>query len=312
MNWFKNLQVYRLKRSIDLTKLENQLNEFAFMPCGKLDKCKFGWVPALGKMGELLSHTVESNILLRAQLEDKILPNAVVKEALNRRIEAIEAQGQRRLRKTEKDNIRADVYQELLPRAFSRYSNTQILILPDAELIIVDASSNKKAEDVLGLLRKTVGSLPVVPLESQKPLSMVMTGWVRDGAPTGFHVGEAGELKSITDNGATFKCTNQDLTGEEIDGILKNEKMFTRLAIDWQSHVSFVLCDDFSMKRVKFSNELIDQNEDIDSEDVLQRMDADFCLMAGTLQSLFKDIHQILPTADLEKEQPEQGGVSND
>ena len=40
------------------------------------------------------------------------------------------------------------------------------------------------------------------------------------------------------------------------------------------------------MARLKFADELRDKNADIDKEDINQRIEADFILMAGTLSRL--------------------------
>jgi recombination associated protein RdgC len=64
----------------------------------------------------------------------------------------------------------------------------------------------------------------------------------------------------------------------------------TKLSLDWQNRVQFVLCDDGSVKRLKFADELIQQNDDIDREDIAQRFDADFVLMTGELSSLINGL----------------------
>ena len=51
-----------------------------------------------------------------------------------------------------------------------------------------------------------------------------------------------------------------------------------------------MVCDDGSIKRLKFGDELRDQNEDIDRDDVAQRFDADFILMTGELATLIHSL----------------------
>ncbi|MRF43944.1 recombination-associated protein RdgC, partial [Escherichia coli] len=70
----------------------------------------------------------------------------------------------RKLKKTKKATLKDEVVHTLLPRAFSKFSQTFIWLDLDKQLVIVDSGSAKRAEDHLALLRKTLGSLPVVPL----------------------------------------------------------------------------------------------------------------------------------------------------
>lgn len=64
----------------------------------------------------------------------------------------------------------------------------------------------------------------------------------------------------------------------------------TKLALDWQERVSFVLTDDGMIKRLKIADVLLEENDDIDREDILQRFDADFVLITGELSALIKNL----------------------
>ncbi len=252
---------------------------------------KTGWVSPLGQLSDRLHHTVNNQVLLVIRREEKILPSPVIAEELRKRVSRLESDQGRRLKKTEKDSLRDEVLHSLLPRAFSKNSTVSLWINVTDGLIMVDAASAKRAEDSLALLRKTLGSLPVVPLTMETPIELTMTEWVRSGsAPAGFGLGDEAELKAILEDGGIGRFKKQTLVSDEIHVHLEAGKVVTKLSIDWQQRIQFVLCDDGSIKRLKFSNEITEQNDDIDREDAAQRFDADFVLMTGELISLINGL----------------------
>lgn len=289
MFWFKNAMIYRLTKSLDWSEktLSDALENNQYHPCTQSEMSKFGWSTPL-KGSELLYFTVGKQILLLAQKEEKILPAHVIKRELDVRVEKLEQAENRKLKKVEKQTLKDDVVATLLPRAFSKYQQTALWIDAENNLIYVDAASAKRAEEALALLRKSLGSLPVVPLTFANEPSLVMQEWVaKESIPQWLVSLEEAELRDA--NNGVIRCKQQALDSDEILSLV-NSKYVTKLALEWEEHLSFVLNEDCSLKRLKFADQIREKNDDILKEDYAQRFDADFVLMTGILSKLTENL----------------------
>ena len=295
--WFKNLIVYRLSNPIDLSadELETRLEEFAYRPCTSQEKSKYGWSKPMGKHGESLLHVTDGNILLCAKKEDKMLPASVVKEALDEKVEQIEADTARPVKKKEKDALKEEIEHQLLPRAFSRLGTTRAYISPKMGLIIVDASSHNKAEDLLALLRKSIGSLAVLPVQSKAAVEQTMTDWLQNETPTHpFELLEEAELKSPLEGGPIIRCKNQDLICNELKAHIENGMFAVKVAMQYAESLTFVLNEDLTVKRVKFTDVVMEQKEDQDKDDKAACFDADFAIMTGEFEQFIPALLDVL------------------
>ena len=290
MYWFKNAIIYQLIKEIDFSQIEDQLKECEFTPCGSADVSHFGWSAPLAT-SENLAHQANGRILLVAKREEKILPTEVVNRELNKRITALEEKEQRKLKKVERSSLKDDVIATLLPQAFSRIKTTALYIDTLKQLIFVDAASSKTAEDALALLRKSLGSLPVVPLAFNCAPCEVMTRWVTDTAPDWIIFREEVEIREKADLGV-IHCKQKAVEDDEIIELVQNG-LVSKLALEWEDNLKFVLVEDGTLKRLKFDENITEKNDDIVKEDAAARSDADFVLMVNvlgkTVDSLIKE-----------------------
>lgn len=281
--WFRNARVFRFTKPFDISAeaLEEKLTADAFKPCGPQETTGHGWVPPLGKHGELLVHSAGGYHLVALRKEEKVLPAPVIKEMVEEKAEAIEQEQGRKVRKKEKDEIKEEVTLELLPRAFSRNRRTYAYLSPADGVMVVDAGSAKQAEDVASALRQSLGSLPVRPPVLEQAPAFTFTGWLDESIdlPGSIELGAECELKDPSEDGGVVRCKGLDLKSEEIQNHLAAGMQVTKLSLTWDENVSFVLDEEFGIRRLKFGETLQEKLDDVDSDDAAAKFDAAFSLM---------------------------------
>ena len=285
---FKNAKVFQLEGgfSFDQTQLHERLGERVFRPCGPLETSTLGWASPLGSNAENLAHLVGGCLLIAARRQERLLPASVVTEAVAERVAEIEQNEARDVGRRERSQLREDMLTEMLPRAFTRSRLLRAYIDPAAGWLVVDASSDKVAEDLVSLLRETLGSLPAKPLRATTAVDERMTTWVAtDTPPSGFEIEDQCEMRDPGDSRGVVRCRGQDLTSPEIKAHLDTGKRVVALSLTWQERLSLVLGEDLSIKRLRFSDELIDEAV-TDDDDEQARFDAGFIIMSGELRTL--------------------------
>ncbi|MBP8185405.1 MAG: recombination-associated protein RdgC [Pseudomonas sp.] len=296
--WFRNLLVYRLTQDLpfDAQALETALAAKPARPCASQELSTYGFIAPFGKGEDApLVHVSQDFMLIAARKEDRILPGSVVRDALKEKVEEIEAEQMRKVYKKERDQIKDEIIQAFLPRAFIRRSATFAAIAPKLGLILVNAASPKRAEDLLSTLREAIGSLPVRPLTVKVAPTATLTEWVKtQQAAEHFTVLDEYELRDTQEDGGIIRCKRQDLTSEEIQLHLSAGKQVTQLSLAWQDKLSFVLDDKTIIKRLRFEDLLQDQAEQDGGDDALGQQDASFTLMMLTFGEFLPQLFEAL------------------
>ncbi len=63
-------------------------------------------------------------------------------------------------------------------------------------------------------------------------------------------------------------------------------RQIVRLGVHWDERASFTLAEDLCIRRLKFADELVAENQDLADEDPLAKIDADFELMSSAVTEL--------------------------
>jgi recombination associated protein RdgC len=300
---FQKVQLFTLEDASVIVPevLEDSLSERGFRPCGPLETTTMGWVPPLGEGTSALVHAAGDCLLVCARRQERLLPASVVAETVDERAREIEETEARSVGRKERRHLREQVLLELLPRAFTRSRRVSAYADRKTGWLLVDAASSKAAEELVELLRETLGSLPVHPPRPSVAPEGLMTRWLNDGdLPSGLVLGDECELRDARDEHSVVRCRGQDLTGDEISTHLRAGKQVVKLALGWQERLDFLLQDDLSLKRLRFADELIQDGMDEGLEDEAARLDAEFVIMSHELGGLLERLGELFSLARAE------------
>lgn len=288
--WFKNLQIYRLPApwAVSVEQLAADLAPHAFQPCSSLEMQSQGWVSPR-ENGELV-YSLNKQMLLLLGTEKKLLPTTVINQVTKIKAAEIEEQQGFKPGRKQMKEIKEEVTDDLLPRAFSVWRQTWVWIDPVNGWMVVDAGSPAKADEVIKLLVKSVDKLPLETLHvAQSPVT-AMTEWlVADTAPHGFTVDQDTELRATGEGKATVRYVRHTLEADDVRRHIASGKQCTRLAMTWADKISFVLTESLTIKRVT-PLDVIKENADSTAQNDEERFDSDIMLMTGELSRMLADL----------------------
>lgn len=293
--FFRNALIYRLKSpwTIDASAVNEQLARMAFVPGTAVQQQAQGWVASVAD-GDL-AHLVGGQMLLTLRTEKKLLPGSVVTQFTKLRVaEVEERQGYKPGRRQMKE-IKEQVTEELIPKAFSIFRDTRIWIDPVNRWLLIDTTSSARADEVIGALSKSLDAFPLDMLRLAKSPAQSMTTWLAaDEAPAGFSIDQDTELKDTGESKAAVRYVRQSIEADAVKKHIDEGKQCTRLAMTWDDRVSFMLTEPLALKRITPLDVVREGEGDTSFDDARQKFDSDFTLMAGELSRLLGDLVEAL------------------
>lgn len=290
---FKNVIVYRIGPgwSATMAQMEEGLDPERFVACGASQEKSIGWTEPRGEAHGPLVESVGGQLILKLKIETRSLPGSVITRKAKERIAHIEATTGRKPGKKETREIKEDIKLELLPMAFTKESSVMIWIDPDASLLVIDAGSQAKADEVVTMLVKCLAGLAVTLINTKVSPTAAMSDWlVTQEAPAGFSVDRECELKAADESKAVVRYSRHPLDNEEVKQHVEAGKLPTRLALTWDSRVSFVLTESLQLKKIAFLD-VVFEGTSAGKDD---GFDADTAIATGELCKLLPDLFEAL------------------
>ena len=257
--WFSQCTVFRLPETPNAALLADKLADAPFAPCGGLDWFTEGFAAPQSFTPELV-FKVEQTMGIALRREEKVLPGSVIQRAVDERVARIEQQEGRSVGRKERQELKEQVTDELLPRAFVRATHTRALFADG--MLLVDSAAASKAENLLAKLREALGGLKAQLVHTRQTPSALMTSWLLQGhCEGGFELESDCELKGVGDVVPVVKVSKQDLTADEVVQHVKNGKTVTQLGLVWREQIAFILTQDFTLKRIQYLDVLQEEAE---------------------------------------------------
>lgn len=293
--WFKNLQVYRFTQPFRLSpdELNQALEAHAFKCCSSQEATSYGWVAPLGRSGTQYIHAANHYIMVCAKRQDKILPPSVINEKLAEHAQMIADKEQRKISRKEKIGLKEDIVFELLPKAFTRSTLQFAYIDTRRNLLVINSSSAKRAEELINALRDAIGSVPVIPLAAKNIPAQSMTHWLLKHCPKGFSLGGECELTDTQEKNSRISCKEQNLQSSEIHSHLQTGMTVTRLGIEWHDRLTCVIDEKLAIKKLKFTD-LVQEQAAENSEDAAMQFDSEFTIMTSEITEFLGELMQAL------------------
>ncbi len=297
--WFNNALTY-LYEIEDTTDLSTLLAPEALKPCPPHARFIYGWLPVFA---EQLVQTTSGASLICMGKEERILPRGVINRLLAERIQQLEAQSARTVKRTEKAQLAEDLEFELLPKSFCLQKRLPALLDETSKRLIINTASNTQASQLISLLRKSVPGLHIEPLQPTDNLSMRFASWISNPSllPSSFQLASDCLLFSLDDEKKRFTCKGYELPADEILALLSQGLAAAEISIIWNERIQLTLTQDLSFKKIKCLDYLLDEFNDANAldEEALQQ-DAALNLLAGELRGLTNDLLKALMVTPLE------------
>ena len=270
--------------------MEAGLEPARFVECGATQEKSIGWTEPRGEANGPLVEAVAGQLILKLMVEVKIVPGSVITRKAKERVAHIEASTGRKPGKKETRDIKDDLRLELLPMAFTKQGSVGVWMDPATRLLVLDAGSQAKADEVVTMLVKCLDGFTVTLIDTTTSPAVAMAQWLTtQEPPQGFSVDRECELKSADESKSVVRYSRHPLDIDEVRQHIESGKQPTRVAMTWDSRVSFVLTEGLQIKKVAFLD-VVMEGAAGSAKGKDDGFDADVAIATAELQKLIPDL----------------------
>ena len=211
----KSASFYRCsdKFTFDADVVNNAFAQFAHEDIGKASRYSAGFITD-EDTGYL--RQIGLRYFFRIRTQEKVISNREITRRLTLRVSEIEQEQNRQVFRSEREQLKDDIISKMMP---DRDINDVIVMgwfEPGAKILAVEVGNNKRADELISLIRHALGSLPAhIPAVQSSPSSL-LTHWVKtdDDVPAWLQLVNSCSLYDPNDK---HKVSHRQPRGTELD-----------------------------------------------------------------------------------------------
>lgn len=254
---FKNMTMFSIENDSILSANEMldqyraALKDHPLTPPLQSEFDSTGWLPVMHGRDHY-AEMLNDAIFIRFGTDKKILPKAAIDTEVNRVITEEKGLDPDGVSRVERMAIAEAVTSEMLSSAPSVRESMLICVDVGRRLLIVDSSTPSKTSMATSLLRKSLGTLPIVPLVPRHSVGESMTRWVEMmHASEQMEILSSLEISEPKDDGGKMRFSGVSIDAKEIQGPIKNGWSVVKLRMLYDDAVSFTIEPNFLIKGIK-------------------------------------------------------------
>lgn len=270
---FKKITMFKVESpSTVINKIVESVEEFSnfkFKSPSATEKKRMGFSHTGFNFEEYVS-LIDHNVILKVTTQEKKPnKNKVAHLVKEKEVTFLEANPEeetvtKQMSKMFKEEVEEEVLKETFP---SEEKHSFVVIRPNG-MILVEGSA-KQAETIISLIRKTIGSLPAIPYESEGDVLDMLKAWVKEDVCDTITLGQKANLIDVNENeykakGALGGCS-------KVASILKEDTaVVTSVEISREYIKKVVVDEDLVFSGITFDKEFTEDEESEEASLILQ------------------------------------------
>ena len=197
-------------------------------------------------------------------MHKRLLPGAVVKQKTKERAQQLGKARGEELSKKEVRELKEEVRVELLAKSHQKETVHNVIFDLKEHQLWIDATSDALETDIMRLIRRGFGSMPVTPALTDSGLPTLFAAWIAGNAdmPGNIRIGDKAKAIDPDEPKATITLTHEELMSPDIQKVLET-RMLKQLGLA-SDYVQVVMTDTATLKSVKVVVDTQDAEADPD------------------------------------------------